>query len=331
MLVIEESKKLKHDNSPNEMVIGVVGYSILSFFMLENVQPNIFGYKVGIVNGCKKLKWGMSIVFKVENMLVDVNDPYGFRLLVMGRGNGDYLCVYGGSKGMVICKITGSYVTEDALATIKELLLEAVGGELASVYFWANDRKWYYNRKERAWRNSYNTKSYPIHMAKIFIGAFELANCLKGLNAMVAPIEVLKSKNVFMKSSSIFRLSHGLAFGQLLSMGSYILKKINIMTVCSKGMGLFIRRFYAQGKEIKDTKINSSFNFDQVVDGIAIDVALGWLVAFRSLFTFVNTLERECKNDIFGEWGVLLGVVHEVYIIDDNFSTTACPIRKINL
>ena len=67
--------------------------------------------------------------------------------------------------------------------------------------------------KEKAWPNSYNTKSQPFHVVKIFIGFFELANCSKSLKAMVAPIEVLKPNNVFMKPSSIFVLFHGLVFG----------------------------------------------------------------------------------------------------------------------
>ena len=67
-------------------------------------------------------------------------------------------------------------------------------------------------------------------------------------------------------------------------------------------MGPSIKRFSIQGKKIKDTRMNTSFDFHQVIDGKAIDVALGWLVAFGSLFIFANTLEQEHKSDIHGEW-----------------------------
>ncbi|GJZ32170.1 ketol-acid reductoisomerase, chloroplastic-like protein, partial [Tanacetum coccineum] len=47
--------------------------------------------------------------------------------------------------------------------------------------------------------------------------------------------------------------------------------------------------------------INASFGVHEDVDGRATDVALGWLVALGSPFTFVTTLEQEYKSDIFGE------------------------------
>ena len=82
------------------------------------------------------------------------------------------------------------------------------------------------------------------------------------------------------------------------------------MVLCSKRMSPSVRIFSAQGKKIKDTRMNSSFDFHQVIDGKAIDVALGWLVAFGSLFTFANTLEQEHKSDIRGEWAFYLMFFH---------------------
>ncbi|XP_022715969.1 endonuclease 4-like isoform X3 [Durio zibethinus] len=43
-----------------------------------------------------------------------------------------------------VCKIAEAYLTEDALVTVKELLPDSAGGELASVCSWADDIKWYY-------------------------------------------------------------------------------------------------------------------------------------------------------------------------------------------
>ena len=41
--------------------------------------------------------------------------------------------------------ILQGYLTEDALATVKELLPDSAKGELASVCSWPDDIKWYYN------------------------------------------------------------------------------------------------------------------------------------------------------------------------------------------
>ncbi|XP_022724260.1 endonuclease 4-like isoform X2 [Durio zibethinus] len=41
-----------------------------------------------------------------------------------------------------VCKIAEGYLTQDALATVKELLPDSAGGELASVCSWADDIKW---------------------------------------------------------------------------------------------------------------------------------------------------------------------------------------------
>ncbi|KAK8642142.1 hypothetical protein V6N13_011499 [Hibiscus sabdariffa] len=43
-----------------------------------------------------------------------------------------------------VCKIAEGYLTKDALATVRELLPDLAGGELASVCSWPDDIKWYY-------------------------------------------------------------------------------------------------------------------------------------------------------------------------------------------
>ncbi|KAE8690481.1 Endonuclease 3 [Hibiscus syriacus] len=44
-----------------------------------------------------------------------------------------------------VCKIAEGHLTEDAMATVKELLPDSAKGELASVCSWPDDIKWYYN------------------------------------------------------------------------------------------------------------------------------------------------------------------------------------------
>ncbi|XVF60894.1 hypothetical protein PTKIN_Ptkin08bG0084900 [Pterospermum kingtungense] len=115
-----------------------------------------------------------------------------------------------------------------------------------------------------------------------------------------------------MKPNTILGLSHGFLLGHLQSMGLDFPKNISVIAVCPKGMGPSVRRLYVQGKEINGAGINSSFGVHHDVDGRATDVALGWSVALGSPFTFATTLEQEYKSDIFGEWGILLGVVHGI-------------------
>ncbi|ONM38607.1 Ketol-acid reductoisomerase chloroplastic [Zea mays] len=115
-----------------------------------------------------------------------------------------------------------------------------------------------------------------------------------------------------MKPNNILVLSHGFLLGHLQSLGLNFPKNISVIVVCPKGMGPSVSRLYVQGKEVNGTGINSSFVVHQDVDGRATDVALAWLVALGSPFTFATTLEQEYKSDIFGERGILLGAVHGI-------------------
>ncbi|KAE8704562.1 Endonuclease 5 [Hibiscus syriacus] len=44
-----------------------------------------------------------------------------------------------------VCKIAEGHLTEDAMATVKDLLPDSAKGELASVCSWPDDIKLYYN------------------------------------------------------------------------------------------------------------------------------------------------------------------------------------------
>ncbi|GJW84018.1 ketol-acid reductoisomerase, chloroplastic-like protein [Tanacetum coccineum] len=68
-------------------------------------------------------------------------------------------------------------------------------------------------------------------------------------------------------------------------------------------------------KEVVHSREGGQWSRDQCkfwstsdVDGRATDVALGWSVAFSSPFTFA----KEYNSNIFGERGILLGVVHGI-------------------
>ncbi len=51
---------------------------------------------------------------------------------------------------------------------------------------------------------------------------------------------------------------------------------------------------------------------EQDIDGKATDFALAWSIGLGAPFTFMTTLEREYKSDIFGERAILLGGVHGI-------------------
>ncbi|GJS93168.1 G-type lectin S-receptor-like serine/threonine-protein kinase [Tanacetum coccineum] len=71
-------------------------------------------------------------------------------------------------------------------------------------------------------------------------------------------------------------------------------------------------RPFEKAKSSKIAESSNSSTSPQDVDGRATDVPLGWSVALGSPFTFATTLEQEYMSDIFGERGILLGVVHGI-------------------
>ncbi len=121
-------------------------------------------------------------------------------------------------------------------------------------------------------------------------------------------------KDVFkaMKKGTTLGFSHGFLVQYLKTVGDKFPASINVIGVCPKGMGPSVRRLYEQGKTTNGAGINSSFAVEQDINGKATDYALGWSIAIGSPFSFMTTLEMECKSDIFGERGILLGAVHGI-------------------
>ena len=113
-----------------------------------------------------------------------------------------------------------------------------------------------------------------------------------------------------MKSGATLGLSHGFLLGYLTAIGKSFPPGINVIGVCPKGMGPSVRRLYEQGKSVNGAGINSSFAVQQDIDGRATDFALAWSVGLGSPFTFMTSLEKEYRSDIYGERGILLGGVH---------------------
>lgn len=115
-----------------------------------------------------------------------------------------------------------------------------------------------------------------------------------------------------LKPGATLGLSHGFLLGVLKINGDAFPKNINVIGVCPKGMGPSVRRLYEQGKKVNGAGINTSFAVEQDIDGKATDYAIAWSIALGAPFTFMTTLEREYKSDIFGERAVLLGAVHGI-------------------
>ena len=105
-------------------------------------------------------------------------------------------------------------------------------------------------------------------------------------------------------------LSHGFLAAHLDSIGEAFPDSIDVVAVCPKGMGPSVRRLYEQGRGIAGAGINASFAVEQDLSGHATDVALAWAVAIGAPATFATTLRDECRSDVFGERGILLGGVH---------------------
>ena len=115
-----------------------------------------------------------------------------------------------------------------------------------------------------------------------------------------------------MQPGATLGLSHGFLVTHLRAIGSPLPPDINVIAVCPKGMGLSVRRLYEQGRELDGAGINASVAIAQDVDGWATDQALAWAVAIGAPYTFATTMEDECRSDVFGERGVLLGALHGI-------------------
>ncbi|PKL07224.1 MAG: ketol-acid reductoisomerase, partial [Spirochaetae bacterium HGW-Spirochaetae-9] len=115
-----------------------------------------------------------------------------------------------------------------------------------------------------------------------------------------------------MKPGATLGLSHGFLLGVLQINGDSFPKNINVIGVCPKGMGPSVRRLYEQGKQVNGAGINTSFAVEQDIDGKATDYAIAWSIGLGAPFTFMTTLEKEYKSDIFGERAILLGGVHGI-------------------
>jgi ketol-acid reductoisomerase len=107
-------------------------------------------------------------------------------------------------------------------------------------------------------------------------------------------------------------LSHGFLAAHLDSIGEGFPDHLDVIAVCPKGMGPSVRRLYEQGRDTAGAGINASFAVEQDRSGRATDVALGWAVAIGAPAIFATTLRDECRSDVFGERGILLGAVHGI-------------------
>lgn len=107
-------------------------------------------------------------------------------------------------------------------------------------------------------------------------------------------------------------LSHGFLAAHLDSIGEAFPDSIDVIAVCPKGMGPSVRRLYEQGRDIAGAGINASFAVEQDRSGCATDIALAWAVAIGAPAVFATTMRDECRSDVFGERGILLGATHGI-------------------
>jgi len=107
-------------------------------------------------------------------------------------------------------------------------------------------------------------------------------------------------------------LSHGFLLAHLRSLGRGFPGDIDVIGVCPKGMGPSARRLYQQGRDEGGAGISASVAIHRDVTGRATDRALAWAIGIGSPYCFRTTLESECRSDIAGERGVLLGGVHGI-------------------
>ena len=125
-----------------------------------------------------------------------------------------------------------------------------------------------------------------------------------------AQVEIHEELFTHLRPGSTLGLSHGFLVAWLRANGRSLPAGINVIAVCPKGMGSSVRGLFVQGSETEGAGINASVAIEQDVDGWATDLALAWAVGLGSPYVFATTMEHECRSDVFGERGVLLGAVH---------------------
>lgn len=130
------------------------------------------------------------------------------------------------------------------------------------------------------------------------------------LLADAAQVEVHAELCARLRSGATLGLSHGFLVGHLAATNGSLPVDVNVIAVCPKGMGLSVRRLFEQGASTAGAGINASVAVEQDIDGRGTDLALAWAIALGAPFVFTTTMEQECRSDVFGERGVLLGAVH---------------------
>ena len=99
--IYEEIHESKFDKSS-------LKYLAVGSLLLKNLQPNVAGYKFGFVSAYEKHELIYSVVFVIENKLVDVNDPCGFRLLLMGKRSNNVAATTSSSSGGLFSWLIGN-------------------------------------------------------------------------------------------------------------------------------------------------------------------------------------------------------------------------------
>lgn len=125
-----------------------------------------------------------------------------------------------------------------------------------------------------------------------------------------AQVEIHEQLFSRLRPGSTLGLSHGFLVAWLRANGRTLPPDINVIAVCPKGMGSSVRGLFVQGSETEGAGINASIAIEADVDGWATDLALAWAIGLGSPYVFSTTMEHECRSDVFGERGVLLGAVH---------------------
>ena len=113
--IYEEMNEPKFDESSPK-------YFTVNSLLFKNLQPSVAGYKFGFVSSYEKLELIYSVVFMIENRLVVVYDPYGFRLLVMG--NDEYMKMFESGFNKLNAVNAGYVIGQNdgALIVVKEMI-----------------------------------------------------------------------------------------------------------------------------------------------------------------------------------------------------------------